>query len=394
MFCGGFMYLKKINISGVAGIDKLSIDFNRKMNIVCGPNGIGKTTILECVAQAFSGQQSNILKRRVSSESGEVKAFISVNDVDREVSFPVSVFVPTEGDFSSFRADFSKFLLSLKVARSFSYSALTAVSRDVQKSDHAVSTENKVGLNIGEVKNWFVNRYMYSPHEGALTPVQAHNLALAKTFFGLLNSGFQFSRVDAGSNEIMVNTPAGEIYYEYLSSGFKSCLSILFGIVKELEFRFKDPGVMADEFKGVILVDELELHLHPEWQAKIAQVLTQAFPNAQFIVTTHSPHVIQAAQPEEVLALESTGGKIFKRELPDTKYGFQGWSIEEVLKDVMGMSDTRTSVYQEALSSFEEAVDNEDFDNALIAFNKLDALLHPENHLRKLLAFQLGALKG
>lgn len=388
------MYLKKINISGVAGIDQLSIDFNRKMNIVCGPNGIGKTTILECVAQAFSGQQSSILKRRVSSESGEVKAFISIDDRDQEISFPVSAFVPTEGNYSNFHADLSKFLLSLKVARSFSYSALMAVSKDVQKSDNSISAENKAGLNIGEVKNWFVNRYMYSPHEGALTPIQAHNLALAKTFFGLLNSGFQFSRVDAGSNEIMVNTPAGEIYYEYLSSGFKSCLSILFGIVKELEFRFKNPGVMADEFKGVILVDELELHLHPEWQAKIAKVLTQAFPNAQFIVTTHSPHVIQAAQPEEVLALESTDGKIFKRELPDTKYGFQGWSIEEVLKDVMGMSDTRTSVYHEALSDFEKAVDLEDFDNALVAFNKLDALLHPENHLRKLLAFQLGALKG
>lgn len=388
------MYLKRINISGVAGIDQLSIDFNRKMNIVCGPNGIGKTTILECIAQAFAGERNNILKRRVSSESGEVKASISVGDHDEEITFAVNVFVPTEGDYSSSRANLSKFLLSLKVARTFSYSALASVSRDVEKSDHSISSENKVGLNIGEVKNWFVNRYLYSPHEGALTPTQAHNLALAKTFFGLLNSDFQFSRVDASSNEIMVNTPAGEIYYEYLSSGFKSCLSILFGIVKELEFRFKAPGLMADDFQGVILVDELELHLHPEWQAKVAEVLTQAFPNAQFIVTTHSPHVIQAAQPEEVLALESTGGKIFKRELPDTKYGFQGWSIEEVLKDVMGMSDTRTSVYHEALSDFENAVDHEDFDSASSAFNKLDALLHPENHLRKLLAFQLGALKG
>ena len=388
------MYLTKINISGVAGIDQLSIDFNPKMNIVCGPNGIGKTTILECIAQVFAGQQNHILKRRVSSESGKVEASISIDDSYEEVSFAVNVFVPTEGDYSNYRANLGKFLLSLKVARTFSYNALTAVSRDVEKPDHSISAENKSGLNIGEVKNWFVNRYMYSPHEGALTSIQAHNLALAKTFFGLLNSDFQFSRVDAGSNEIMVNTPAGEIYYEYLSSGFKSCLSILFGIVKELEFRFKAPGVMADEFQGVILVDELELHLHPEWQAKIAKVLTQAFPNAQFIVTTHSPHVIQAAQPEEVLALESTAGKIFKRELPDTKYGFQGWSIEEVLKDVMGMSDTRTSVYHEALSDFEKAVDLEDFDNALVAFNKLDALLHPENHLRKLLAFQLGALKG
>jgi len=191
----------------------------------------------------------------------------------------------------------------------------------------------------------------------------------------------------------MVKTPAGEIYYEYLSSGFKSCLSILFGIVKELEYRFKNPGIKLDEFDGVVLIDELELHLHPEWQAKISAILQSAFPLAQFIVTTHSPHIIQSAKPEEVIALESDGGRVFKRELPSTKFGFQGWTVEEVLQDVMGMVDTRTQVYSSALNDFEKAIDEENYEKASAAHKKLDGLLHPGNHLRKLLAFQLGEIK-
>lgn len=123
-------------------------------------------------------------------------------------------------------------------------------------------------------------------------------------------------------------------------------------------------------------------------------MLKAAFPKVQFIVTTHSPHIIQAAQPEEVIALQADGEHIFKRPLPDTQYGFQGWTVEEVLRDVMGMEDTRTSTYHNTIKEFENAVDEESYTDAANAYAKLDALLHPENHLRKLLAFQLGALKG
>ncbi|MEX5623918.1 hypothetical protein ABFV62_27725, partial [Pseudomonas syringae] len=62
--------------------------------------------------------------------------------------------------------------------------------------------------------------------------------------------------------------------------------------------------------------------------------------------------------------------------------------------DVMGMDDTRTSVYHDAINEFEKAVDEDSYTDASNAYEKLDSLLHPENHLRKLLAFQLGALKG
>lgn len=389
------MHTRSIQIKDIGGIDSLNLSFSRNMNLICGPNGIGKTTILECIAQMYAGERTHIIKKRVNSEAGSIDGIIFDDEKQKEITQNclVAVFGPSDSDYHSPVPEASKSLLSLKVARTFSYQALPSVSKDTEKQSHQISNDNKNGVNLNEVKNWFVNRYLYEPHGEALTQTQKYNLQKSKEFFGLLNPEFSFSRVDAGSNEIMVKTPAGEIYYEYLSSGFKSCLSILFGIVKELEYRFKNPGIKLDEFNGVVLIDELELHLHPEWQTKVSKILQSAFPLAQFIVTTHSPHIIQSAQPEEVIALESNRGRIFKRDLPSTEFGFQGWTIEEVLQDVMGMINTRTEAYSNALNDFEKAIDEENYENASAAYGKLDGLLHPANHLRKLLAFQLGEIK-
>lgn len=388
------MKVKSIEIRGVGGIESLDIDFNESMNFICGPNGIGKTTLLECVAHSFSFSRSKILKRNVSSENGSVKSIIEIDGVDTPSNISIADFDPNKSTHISGLLDHSPKLLSLKVTRTFGYQSLDAVRKDVDKNRDTSYQEAMSGVNVNEVKNWFVNRYLYSAHEGALTEQQLNNLELAKKSFSLLNDEFSFSKVLASSNEIMINTPNGEIYYEYLSSGFKSCLSIIFGIIKEIELRFKEPCIRAEDFDGVILIDELELHLHPEWQGKIAKILLQVFPKAQFITSTHSPHILQGANPAEIIALATDNGKVFRRDLSQTKYGYQGWTVEEILVDVMGMSDTRTESYYHLMSEFESAIDNDDYDRSQRAFHEIELLLHPENHLRKLLKFQLAAVKG
>lgn len=389
------MKIKQIQISSVGGIDDLLLIFDDHMNIISGPNGIGKTTILESVAHAFAGYESNLLKRMVGSERGSVTTYVDLGNGEIEKqTYQISQFSPRKTENTQPIEHYIKQLISLKVARTFTYVALDAVSRDADRDMYNTSISNKHGVNLTEVKSWFVNRYLYSAHPGALSEVRMFNFERAKTFFSLLNSEYRFSKVDAGTNEIMVNTPTGEIYYEYLSSGFKSCLSILFGLVKEIEFRFAESDITIDAFEGIILIDELELHLHPEWQAKISTILVQAFPNAQFITTTHSPHIIQTAMPNQVVALHYTNGKIERKSLPSREYGYQGWTVEEVLTDVMGLGDTRTAVYQDAIECFQRAVDEDDYESGVLAFEKLEKLLHPENNLRKLLSFQLGAIKG
>lgn len=384
------MWIKRIEIAGVGGIKHLALEFDSHVNILCGPNGIGKTTILESIAHMFSAGPTTILKRNAKSEASKINALVCVDGEEKSHVVEFDEFVPHQHAQIHAMHALSAKLMSLKVNRTFEYRPLNSVEKDSKKELAHTYAEARQGIALTDVKNWFVNRYMFSLHN--LTTTQLQNYELARSSFSALNSEFSFSRVDASNLEILVNSPNGEIYYEYLSSGFKSCLSIIFGIIKEIEFRFPAPGVFAADFDGIVLIDEIELHLHPEWQAVILQVLADKFPKAQFICSTHSPHVIQAANATEILAIEGADGEVRKRQLPESPSGFKGWTIEEVLIDVMGMRDLRTSEYRAALQSFEAAIDSDAFDAAKAAFVSLSAMLHPESHLRKMFSLQLAAV--
>lgn len=389
------MYVKSIDIENIAGITKLDLTFNPQMNIICGENGIGKTTIIECVAHTFSASNTNILKRSVLSEYGKFTSLINVDSQDLSKTISINDFIPMSNTHIDGEYRKSKYLMSLKVTRTFNYMDLQSVSKDVDKPEYILYEEAKQGVNINEIKNWFVNRFLYSKHDNSLTNEQLENLELAKSCFKIIDENFSFNRVMASDNEIMVNTPNGEIYYEYLSSGFKSIISILFGIIKDIEFRFKTPTIKAKDFDGIILIDELELHLHPIWQAKISNILKKVFPKVQFIVTTHSPHIIQNANPDEIIALKrDENGMVIRKEIPNNEFGFQGWTIEEVLLDIMGMEDTRTEIYKNSIEDFQNAIIDENYPLAKEEFDKLDKLLHPDNYLRKLLSFDLASIKG
>jgi predicted ATP-binding protein involved in virulence len=387
------MKIKSINIKDIGCIVNLHIDFNNNMNIICGPNGIGKTTILECIAHSFSASSTAILKRNALSNSGIVHSITEIKGENIECNIEISAFTPGQGNYDKVGLyKYANNLLSLKVTRTFEYQPLDAVRKDRLSDFNYMLEDAKSGIKINEVKTWFLNRLIYSSLPNSLTQEQVHNLELAKKSFSLFDSDFIYSRVIGSSNEIMLKTPYGEVYYEYLSSGFKSCVSIIIGIIKEIEIRFKEPCIKADEFEGIILIDELEVHLHPEWQSKIANVLVKIFPKAQFITTTHSPHVLQNAKVSEIIALASTNGQIYQREIGGGDYAFQGWTVEEILIDVMGMSDTRTEIYKETISTFDKAIEQENYNVAKQTFDKLDELLHPNNHLRKLLRFDLASI--
>lgn len=386
------MKIKTLQIKGIGGLRNLNVSFDDRMNILCGPNGVGKTTVIECIAHIFSANTTSILKRNANSASGTFSATVVDNSETRSHQLVINDFEPERQTYYSGLVQQAKKLFSFKVNRTFQYQSLDAVRKDTEKNEHQAGEEAKSGQNFNEVKNWFVNRYLYSAHKGALTSEQISNLELAKKCFSLLNREFRFSKVLASSNEIMIHTPSGEIYYEYLSSGFKSCISLVFGIIKEIEFRFKSPTIKAELFDGIVLIDEIELHLHPEWQAKIVKILKDIFPACQFILSTHSPHVIQSADPNEILALEFSGLDVSVRPLPHTSAGFQYWSVEEVLTDVMGMVDTRTPQYNALLNEFDRSISDGNFETASATYNRLSMVLHPANPLRKLLKFQLNGI--
>ncbi len=389
------MKIQTLAVKDVAGIKNLHLRFDERMNILCGPNGIGKTTVLECCAHSFSAGATSVLKSRARVEEGaDLKGMIETGLKDGEtpsvVRLQVNCHEPLRQSEPFGNHEKAGYILSLKTGRLFSYQALDAVKKDTEKSSHDLIENVKNGISSNDIKSWFVNRDLYSTKDKAMSAEQLANFELAKRCFSKLNEAFTFSHVDAGSLDIFVKTPGGLIVHEYLSSGFKSCLVMLLGIIKELELRFKHTKV--EEIEAIVLIDEIELHLHPDWQGKIAGVLTEVFPKIQFIVTTHSAHVIQSAERSQIIALESKDGFVSPRELPETPHGFKGWTVDEVLTDVMGMGDTRTDFFNSRMSAFERAVDADNIEGATAAFNELDPALHPRNPLRKILKLQLAGV--
>lgn len=387
------MKIKSIDIKGVGCIRDLHLEFNDRMNILCGPNSIGKTTIIESVATMFIYGEPTVT-RHVAFESGSLSAHIEKDGTIFSKSIQIKHFNPNENETTTSFTQFTSKVISIKVGRNFGYSKLNAVPSDKNRQSADLWSETRSGISFDGVKGWFVNRYLYSAREGTLSGEQLSNYHLAERCFSIINPRYNFSRVLGSTNDIMVNTPQGEIYFEYLSSGFKSIIFLLFSTIKEIEFRFKEHNLKAEDFDGIILIDEVEIHLHPEWQEQIVHILERTFPQAQFIVTTHSPHVIQTAEPNQILALQLSdeGNVMLRNDLLVSKYGYKGWTVEEILYDVMGMKTLRTEMYRTLMDDFGKAIDDEDVIRAKEVYAVLNELLHPLNSQRKLLKFQLAKI--
>ncbi|MBK8624616.1 MAG: AAA family ATPase [Saprospiraceae bacterium] len=96
--------------------------------------------------------------------------------------------------------------------------------------------------------------------------------------------------------------------YTQLSSGEKMVILLVVDIARRLTIANENSEVALDG-EGIVLIDELELHLHPNWQLKIVKALKATFPKVQFIATTHSPKVITSLEQQDVLVLEN--GKVY-----------------------------------------------------------------------------------
>lgn len=391
------MKIESLAIQDVGGILSLKLEnLNPYLNIICGVNGIGKTNIIESIAACFTTYSQNELKKKADSNSGRIELNMTdINEEFKKIEYIVDAFYPRESNGNNnhytlyqFLENYSKFLMYFKVDRFFSYQRIDSLKIHDDINEHTKSNLNGVSRN--NLKDWFIRNELLSK-QAYTADVNKKNIGYAKEFITLLNSNYSFSSIKQDM-EIYINSPTGEIPYEYLSSGFKSCLFIMWGIIREIQIRF--PDIEAKDFNGVIIIDEIELHLHPEWQNKICNVLKRAFPNTQFIVTTHSPHVIQTTEHNQVIALEGINGILNKKDLESARNGFSGWSIEEILTDVMGMSDLRTKWFQDTLSRFNLALDEEKIEDAKTAFSELECRLHPQSTELALFRFQLKALTG
>jgi predicted ATP-binding protein involved in virulence len=132
-------------------------------------------------------------------------------------------------------------------------------------------------------------------------------------------------------------TPYGWVRLTSLGLGYRTAIAWMVDLAVRLFRRYPNsPDPLAEP--AIVLVDEIDLHLHPKWQRNIMSFLTERFPNTQFIVTAHSPLVVQAAKDANIVLLRREGDRVVIDNNPEI---IENWRVDQVLTSVFELPTAR-----------------------------------------------------
>lgn len=314
------MFLRKLELEDVRGFRRATLSLEdpqgetRPWTLLLGVNGVGKSTLLRAIAMATAGSDAltdlmgrphewvrNGAERAIiraelrleSTHALNVEIEIRRNDTIRNILDrnrdlqALDVHLPRHGLYT----------LGYGVSRRASSEALRSRPRTgiVQPRACAVATLFSPFEELVSIESWAMD-LDYRRGEGAIALIR-HALQ------SILMPGVEFVDIDKERRELVFRTEDGDVPFSQLSDGFQSVVAW----VGDLLFRLTDTFGIEDrplEAPGLLLLDELELHLHPRWQRRLVDYLRQLLPNFQFVATTHSPLAAQQAAEGELFAIE------------------------------------------------------------------------------------------
>lgn len=398
------MYIEELHLQNIKCFKDLHIDFRdendnpRKWTVLLGENGVGKSTLLQAVALCLCGHD-DAERLLVTATTGRIArgegtpeqprprdGFTLLCPVDGKscsmaATFRVSeVDTPGGGDqpltlvayclgASGWQLEQTRSLDVWHGSRRRELQLWDGADRGYfvcgygparRQGQPAMLGTNPIPRGEARLATLFVETELLTP--GSTMLRQAHYRSLAaqeapipgdrgrqleamtKALRGLLP---EVGRIEVGPEQVLLETPFGELSPEQLSDGYRAMLAWVLDLIGHLADAFPDSDdLLACE--GVVLVDEVDAHLHPAWQRDVIFTLRDTFPNLQFIVTTHSPLTVQGARDGEVVVLRRDGSKV----VADTDLAsVQGWRADQVLtSDLFGLETTRDPGTEKALN--------------------------------------------
>jgi hypothetical protein len=175
---------------------------------------------------------------------------------------------------------------------------------------------------------------------------------------GLLPGSMRVKHVD--SQGLWVKTGGIDLPLEDLSDGYRTVAALVLDIVRHLHTSYgpltltTTPDGLALDYPGVVLIDEIDAHLHVAWQQVIGFWLKTRFPSIQFIVSTHSPYICQAADRRGLIRLPAPGEDRVAEHLPEQLFidVVNGSADEATLTELFGLERT----YSEQSESLRQQV--------------------------------------
>lgn len=406
------MKLKSLDIENFRGIDKLHLEFGERLTVIVGENGVGKTSVLDALAilldqyiarfvhvspqRARQMSESDIQLRgewfslnasisiAVESEQGALVGWSLVKqDRSGKLRGSVSSDLNNLNDYVRSRHDEKKEELSGEPLLVY-YGQRRAVLEMPKRLRDNADLEPIAGfrsaldgeLDFREFVAWFRDRSFlelqkwqedlkYQDHQlEAVRRAMTHSTGLERPDY----------RADAPRGlcvrktvrrpilEGLANFPESNKYLtvyhdllkvEQLSSGERIFLALAGDLARRLAILNPENDDPL-RCKGIVLIDEVELHLHPGWQRKFLPWLLETFPGCQFVVTTHSPQVLGEVEAANIRVLRASKKGFIECWIPDATYGRDS---NHILLHVLG-ADERDEGLKDDLDALDDAIAN------------------------------------
>jgi len=441
------MKLHTLSLANFRGFEQLDMSFEPDMTLIAGVNGVGKSSILQVLAALFAralpeftpytakppvfvdedihhdkpsleasisfsvDQQrcySGIQRIREDADFGDVWRRFWMSDKEAEDqprSFAEMIADRTlTGDLEAGRAESEAMLRRLRKKQNHPLVIYFSPRRQLPgrpktlpklkafeiKNAYKFAMQDRE-VELREFMHWF--RVV----ETGASKAHRHGSAVLKKLREVVNSfipEFHNLRVEESpSFRFVVEKDGTPLALNQLSDGERGLLAILFDVTRRLSIANPDLRDPVAEGAGVILIDEIELHLHPKWQRQVLRRLRKTFKNCQFIVTSHSPQVIGQIRPKclRLLDWNNDSNRIVLHPVSQSFGMDSNW----VLQNIMG-SPARDYETERMIGAIYDRIDEEKLDRAaeLIADIENDVGLFPELQEAKSLLARLKMLRA
>lgn len=353
------MYLNKVTIENIRSISYFEMTFVNPAgwHVIIGDNGAGKSTIVRSIALGIIGPNDakslrlnlNDWVRKTTDKAGKIVLSVVKHDADSKVGksrprvkpFDAEIMLKTNesnipflegkkgaaieniwsnanGWFSCAFGPFRRFTGGEKEWMKVYYSDPRAAAHLSVFGEDVALTEAIDWLKDLHVKslesNFQGSSMNASMHTSENTILESLKLFLNEG--GLLPHGAKLESISS-EGVYFTDGNGSRIDVTQLSDGYRSILSLTFELIRQLVraygqdlvfLNFKKGDFVID-LPGVVLIDEIDAHLHPTWQSRIGEWFTNVFPKIQFIVTTHSPLICRAADKGTIWRLRAPGSE-------------------------------------------------------------------------------------
>ncbi len=326
--------IKNISIKNIKGFSDISIDFNteNQTNLILGINGRGKTTILQLIAVALQQLENKILSKKWNQivKKGASDGTFSIQ-FENHNGLELKINVTQNDDII--------FEQGNEVYQKIKNDVLILAYGSYRRTTERYDNEND---SFQCVSSLFGDNYLKNIKTPGVAGYLKNNFNYIKD---LINKIFQSAETE---NQVLLDsfddyhfyftTPTNKqniISFDALAEGYKAVFVWLIDMI----IRIVERGYTifsTEKINGIVMIDEIDLHLHPTWQRTLMPTLNIIFPNIQFIITSHSPFVIQSLSIADVIMLVLSKNEIkTKRIKKDGK--FNTYKIDEIIEKILSV---------------------------------------------------------